>query len=195
MDVVQTRRGRLDHPHCSGVFTLRAVDLDRDLATLHTWMNDPVVAQYWLMAWSIERIAGYLRDQQASAHSWPFVGELDGIPVSYWELYRADLDQLAQHYPARDHDVGFHMLVGPAAYRGHGLAGALMRTVAGWQLDAEPRATRVVTEPDARNRRVIRMLEVAGFHRAATLDLPTKQAALMVRDRDDSPGKTDSNLC
>ena len=26
--------------------------------------------------------------------------------MSYWELYRADLDPLAQHYVAREHDAG-----------------------------------------------------------------------------------------
>ncbi|MGV9572720.1 GNAT family N-acetyltransferase, partial [Streptomyces nigra] len=30
-------------------------------------------------------------------------------PMSYWEIYRADLDPLARHYPARPHDIGVHL--------------------------------------------------------------------------------------
>lgn len=40
--------------------------------------------------------------------------------MSYWELYRADLDSLAQHYPARDHDAGVHMLWGRPKAAGRG---------------------------------------------------------------------------
>ncbi len=45
--------------------------------------------------------------------------------MSYWELYRADLDPLAQFYAARHHDAGIHLLLGPAQCRGRGLAADL----------------------------------------------------------------------
>lgn len=182
------RRITLDHDEFPGEFSLRRLDLEHDLDLVHSWMNDPEVARFWKMPWPRERIQSYLRRQDRSPHSVPCLGELDGIPMSYWELYRADLDPLARHYAARDHDVGFHMLLGPAQYRGHGLAATLMRTVSTWQLDADPHAGRIVTEPDVDNERVVRMLERAGFHRAMDIDLPNKRAALMIRDRGRSEG-------
>ncbi|EUA93761.1 hypothetical protein I551_8970 [Mycobacterium ulcerans str. Harvey] len=45
------------------------------------------------------QIASYLFDQHCSAHSVPYLGLLDGAPISYWELYRADLDPLAATTP------------------------------------------------------------------------------------------------
>ena len=51
----------------------------------------------------------------------PCLGVLDGTPMSYWEIYRADLDPLARHYPARPHDTGLHLLIGGVADRGRGL--------------------------------------------------------------------------
>ncbi|OBR97964.1 GCN5 family acetyltransferase, partial [Mycobacterium gordonae] len=131
-----------------GTFTLRLLDPDGDLDVLHSWMNDPEVARYWNKAWPREQIAAYLREQQLSSHSTPYVGELNGVPMSYWELYRADLDPLAQYYDAREHDAGVHLLLGPTDCRGRRLGADLLRVVSAWQLDADPLATRVIGEPD-----------------------------------------------
>lgn len=181
---LRQRRLTLNLPGLSGEFGLRPLDVDRDLDLLHGWMNDPEVAQYWRMPWPREQIETYLHKQCDATNSDPYVGEVDGTPISYWELYRADLDALAQHYPARPHDVGVHLLLGPAECRGRGLAADLLRAVAGWQLDADPLATRVVGEPDSANERLIKTAELAGFRRAGLLDLPHKRAALLIRDRD-----------
>jgi len=173
----------VDFPAFSGQFSLRRLDLDRDLDLVHAWMNDPEVARFWKMPWPRQQIASYLRRQDRSTHSAPYLGDLDLVPMSYWELYRADLDPLAQHYAAREHDAGVHMLLGPAECRGRGLAVSLFRAVSSWQLDADPDAARVVAEPDVENTRVIRALERAGFRRDTDLELPNKRAALMIRDR------------
>jgi acetyl CoA:N6-hydroxylysine acetyl transferase len=177
-------RAALDQIGLSREFALRRLDPDLDLDLLHSWMNDPEVAQFWKMPWPRGDIASYLGRQLASSHSTSYLGELDGVPMSYWELYRADLDPLAQYYAARAHDAGMHFLLGPAESRGRRLAVALVRTVSSWQLDADPRATRVVGEPDVNNVRTIRVGELAGFRRIMDLDLPNKRATLMVRDRD-----------
>jgi len=173
----------LDHDAFSGDFSLRRMSPNDDLDLLHSWMNDPEVARFWKMPWPPEQIAAYLHRQHRSRHSTAYLGALDGVPMSYWELYRADLDPLAQHYAAHEHDAGLHMLLGPAEYRGRGIAVTLFRAVSTWQLDTDPDAARVVAEPDVENARVIRALERAGFRRSADLDLPTKRAALMIRDR------------
>jgi len=178
------RRATLDCDGFPQEFSLRRLDLDRDLDLVHSWMNDPEVARFWKMPWPRARIASYLRQQDRSAHSTPYLGELDGVPMSYWELYRADLDPLAQHYAARDHDAGVHLLLGPAECRGQKLAVGLLRAVSTWQLDADPCATRVIGEPDVDNVRTIRVAELAGFRRITDIDLPNKRAALMVRDRE-----------
>ena len=161
----------------------RRLDLDRDLDLVHRWMNDPEVARFWRKPWPRDRIASYLRRQHLSAHTTPYLGELDGASMSYWELYRADLDPLARYYAAREHDAGVHLLLGPAECRGRGLGVDLLRAVSTWQLDADPRATRVIAEPDVGNVRSVRTFERAGFRRVTDLDLPDKRAALMVRNR------------
>lgn len=166
-----------------GVFTLRPVEPATDAALVHAWMNDPEVARFWELAEPAGRIARYLREQAESRHSAPYLGCLDGTPMSYWELYRADLDPLAGHYPAEPHDAGVHLLLGPPAFRGRGLGAALLRAVFDHQLAFDPRTERVVAEPDVRNVRSIRAFERAGFRRARDLSLPDKRAALMICER------------
>ncbi|CAM2928952.1 N-acetyltransferase [Mycobacterium intermedium] len=185
MDVLDLghRQATLHHDTFGGTFSLRRMDLSRDLDQLHSWMNDPEVARFWKKAWPRAQVASYLRLQNDLAHSVPHLGELDGVAMSYWELYRADLDPLAEFYAARGHDAGIHVLLGPAEYRGRGLASSLLRIVSDWQLEADPLAERVVAEPDVSNARSIRAFERAGFRRTTELDLPDKRAVLMVRDR------------
>jgi RimJ/RimL family protein N-acetyltransferase len=108
---------------------------------------------------------------------------LDGTPMSYWEIYRADLDPLARHYAARPHDTGIHVLLGDVSDRGRGLGSALLNAVADLVLDKRPTCARVVAEPDLRNMPSVAAFLGAGFRFSAEVDLPAKQAALMVRDR------------
>jgi len=181
---LRQRRAALDHQDFSGEFSLRRLCPDRDLDLLHSWMNDPEVARFWKKALPPSEIASYLQKQEVSVHSTAYVGELNGVPMSYWELYRADLDELAQYYAARDHDAGVHLLLGPAECRGRGLAVKLLNAVSAWQLDADQRTDRVIAEPDVDNQRSIRAFERAGFRRTCDVDLPDKRAALMVLERE-----------
>ena len=174
--------GPADTP--AGGFHLVPVRLERDLPLINRWMNDPAAAVFWELAGPQEVTADHLRAQLAGdGRSVPCIGVLDGVPMSYWELYRADLDPLARHYPARPHDTGIHLLVGGVADRGRGLGGVLLRAVADLVLSQRPSCTRVIAEPDIRNTPSVAAFLTAGFRFSAEVDLPAKRAALMVRDR------------
>ncbi|MEZ3181888.1 acetyltransferase [Streptomyces pimonensis] len=169
---------------CAGPFRLVPVRVERDLPLLTRWMNDPAVALFWELAGPPAVTADHVRSQLAGdGHSVPCLGVLDGTPMSYWEIYRADLDPLARHYPARPHDTGLHVLIGAVGDRGRGLGSVLLRTVADLALARRPASPRVVAEPDLRNIPSVTAFLNAGFYFSAELDLPTKRAALMVRDR------------
>ncbi|OYP14965.1 N-acetyltransferase [Streptomyces sp. FBKL.4005] len=177
-----TRWGPVTTP--VGSFQLVPVRLDQDLPLVHRWMNDPVVAEFWELAGPRSRTEEHLRAQlHGDGRSVPCLGVLDGTPMSYWEIYRADLDPLARHYPADPHDTGIHLLVGDAADRGRGLGPVLLRAVADLILDRCPTCARVVSEPDLRNTPSIAAFLSAGFRYADEIDLPGKRAALMIRDR------------
>ncbi|MFI0576554.1 GNAT family N-acetyltransferase [Streptomyces tendae] len=167
-----------------GVFHLAPVDVERDAALVARWMNDPAVAAYWELTGPQSVTADHLRAQLAGdGRSVPCVGLLDGVPMSYWEIYRADLDPLARYCPVRPHDTGIHLLIGDDTDRGRGLGTELIRAVADLVLAERPACTRVLAEPDVRNRSSVAAFLGAGFRLAAEVDLPAKRAALMVRER------------
>ncbi|MET9404224.1 GNAT family N-acetyltransferase [Streptomyces sp. NPDC002935] len=167
-----------------GVFHLVRVRAERDLPLITRWMNDPAVAAFWELAGPESVVEEHLRRQlDGDGRSVPCLGALDGTPMSYWEIYRADLDPLARHYPARPHDTGIHLLIGGVANRGRGLGSTLLRAVADHVLDKRPSCARVVAEPDLRNTPSVSAFLSAGFRFSAEVDLPDKRAALMVRDR------------
>ncbi|WP_282696045.1 GNAT family N-acetyltransferase [Streptomyces sp. CC208A] len=167
-----------------GSFRLVPVRLERDLSLLTRWMNDPAVAAFWELAGPDTVTADHVRAQlEGDGRSVPCLGLLDSTPMSYFEIYRADLDPLARAYPAHPHDTGVHLLLGGVADRGRGVGTALLRAVADLVLDHRPRCTRVVAEPDIRNTPSVSAFLSAGFRYAAEVDLPDKRAALMIRDR------------
>ncbi|HWU06132.1 MAG TPA: GNAT family N-acetyltransferase [Streptomyces sp.] len=168
----------------AGSFRLVPVEPERDLAVISRWMNDPAVAAFWELAGPASVTAAHLRQQLAGdGRSVPCLGVLSGTPMSYWEIYRADLDPLARHYPARPHDMGVHLLVGGVGSRGRGIGTVLLRAVSDLLLDHRPLCGRVVAEPDLRNTPSVSAFLSAGFRFSAEVDLPEKRAALMVRDR------------
>ncbi|MGW7067953.1 GNAT family N-acetyltransferase [Streptomyces sp. NPDC054855] len=168
----------------AGVFQLVPVRVERDLPLISRWMNDPAVAAFWELAGPEAVTETHLTGQiDGDGRSVPCLGVLDGTPMSYWEVYRADLDALARHYPARPHDTGLHLLIGGVADRGRGLGTSLLRAVADLVLDHRASCARVIAEPDLRNTPSVSAFLSAGFRYAAEVDLPDKRAALMVRDR------------
>ncbi|MFD5319478.1 GNAT family N-acetyltransferase [Streptomyces sp. NPDC127098] len=175
--------GPTDTP--AGELRLVPVVPARDLGLLTSWMNDPVVDAFWSLAGPPERIAAHVRGQltRGGGRSVPCVGVLDGRPMSYWEIYRADLDPLAHHYPSRPHDTGLHLLIGRPEDRGRGVGAALLRAVADLVLRHRPCCGRVVAEPDVRNAASIAAFRAAGFRRVGEVLLPEKRAALMLRER------------
>jgi RimJ/RimL family protein N-acetyltransferase len=170
-------------PLAAGRFSLHEIHPKRDAPLLHAWMNDPVIAHWWDLAGDAEVVRRHLATQALRTHGSGYLGCVDDEPVSYWELYRADLDELARAYPARPHDVGIHLLVGPPAWRGRGIGSLLLRAVAELVLRAAPDTVRVVAEPDVRNTVSIAAFERAGFRRVGNVELPDKTAALMMRHR------------
>ncbi|THC44416.1 GNAT family N-acetyltransferase [Streptomyces sp. A1499] len=167
-----------------GVFQLVPVRLARDLPLISRWMNDPAVSAFWELAGPETVTEAHLRPQlDGDGRSVPCLGVLDGTPMSYWEIYRADLDPLARHYPARPHDTGIHLLIGGVAHRGQGLGTSLLRAVVDLVFEHRPACARVVAEPDLRNTPSVSAFLSAGFRFSAEVDLPDKRAALMITDR------------
>lgn len=77
----------------AGTLHLVPVRLERELPLVSRWMNDSAVDSYWQLAGPEDVTANHLRNQLGGdGRSMPCLGMLNGTPMSYWEIYRADLD-------------------------------------------------------------------------------------------------------
>lgn len=163
--------------------SFRQATLERDLERLHAWLNSEHVLPYWQLNDPLPEFRETLSEKIEDEHMTPYVGYLDHVPMSYWESYWAAEDEIAEYYDAEPADQGIHLLIGPSEYLGHGYAEPLVRAVTEMQF-CHPETDRIVTEPDSRNERVIHVFEQCGFEPQRKLDLPEKDALLMICERD-----------
>lgn len=172
-------------PTIDRTVSFRTVDPGRDLDRLHAWFNADHVLPYWSLDDPFPVVRGAVAEKLADDHLSPYVGRLDGVPMSYWERYWAAEDPLAEHYDAAPADQGLHLLVGPPEYLGHGYAVPLLRAMTAFCF-AHPETDRVVAEPDAGNEVAIRVFERCGFQPVREFDFPAedKEALLVVCERE-----------
>ncbi|XVS62539.1 GNAT family N-acetyltransferase [Actinosynnema sp. CA-299493] len=171
-------------PVLAGDWRARVVDPDtRDLDLVHRWMQSPHVVAFWHQAWPREQWDEELRRQLSGRHSLPVLVSRGEDPVIYLEVYRAARDVVAEVYQARPHDLGLHVAVGELSMTDQGLVRRLLPEVTAALFDADPRCTRVLLEPDVRNRRAIASFTASGFAPVGEVLLPDKVALLMVRTR------------
>ncbi|WP_030542775.1 GNAT family N-acetyltransferase [Streptomyces albus] len=167
----------------AGTFRLLPARADRDLPLVSRWLRDSA-AVLRDGPDPVEAAGRRLRLRHGGdGRLVPCLGLLDGVPMSYWEIYRADLAPLARHFPTRPHDTGVRLLIGAPADRGRGLGSALLRAVSGLVLDNRPSCTRVVGEPDLCDTPSVAAFLRADFRFSAEVDLPGGRAAVLIRDR------------
>jgi len=160
----------------------REVDLDRDLGRLHTWLNSEHVLPYWTQDDPLPQVRDTIRERADDDDQTLYIGYLDHTPMSYWESYWATQDRIGAYYDADPADQGIHLLIGPPEYLGQGYATPLVEAMVEFQF-RHAETDRIVTEPDARNERAIRVFENCGFDRAGEVELPDKTGQLMIRER------------
>ncbi|MDN5853064.1 MAG: acetyltransferase, partial [Actinomycetia bacterium] len=143
------------------------------------WMNRPHVSPWWELDRPYEQVRDYLA---SLTHLQPWLVSADHLPFGYVETYRVAEDPLADHFPARECDLGWHVLVGPQEMLGTGVPRLLGRAVLAYLLN---QTERVVCEPDARNARMLAFCERLGHRNLGEVGLPEKRAALMTCTRED----------
>jgi RimJ/RimL family protein N-acetyltransferase len=175
---VNTREGEFDH-----LITFREVEFDKDVARLHEWHHKPHVIPFWQQNFPYDQYQIHLKKLLADTHQTLYIGELDGIPMCYWESYWASDDAIANYYDADETDQGIHLLIGPECYLGKGLSLPILRAMTAYQF-TEEQTMRIVAEPDIRNKKMIHVFKKCGFTPIKEIDLPDKKGLLMVCERE-----------
>ncbi|MCE9663401.1 acetyltransferase [Halomonas sp. M5N1S17] len=171
-------------PRLGRTFSLRLIEPERDLERFVHWMHLPRVAEFWEQAWPADELADFVAQRLADPHTLPLIGEFDGRPFGYFELYWAAEDRLAPYYPWASFDRGLHLLVGEEDVRGAHFVDAWLGALSHYAYLAEPRTRRLVLEPRHDNRRLFRHLERLGLSRLRDFDFPHKRASLVMGQRE-----------
>ncbi len=171
-------------PAINKTVSFRLLDKSRDMQLLWRWMNTPHVIPQWKMNVPIEEISVYIDKNLADPHQDPYIGFIDGTPMSYWEAYWAKDDILGQYYEASEADRGWHMLVGEKAYFGRNTARAVITGFTRFLFLDNPATEKIVGEPSVQARSLLRYAEDCAFEEQGEIDLPDKRAKLMFCHRD-----------
>ncbi|UXH76217.1 GNAT family N-acetyltransferase [Roseateles amylovorans] len=172
-------------PWLDRTFTLRALDVERDLADVNRWMNEPTVAHFWQETGDLLHHRRYLSGIAQDPHTLGLIGCFDDQPFSYFEVYWAKEDRIAPFYDAADHDRGWHVLVGEPSLRGREFLTAWMPGVSHYLFLDDCRTQRLVIEPRIDNHRMIHSLNRCGYASLKEIEFPHKRAVLgmLLRER------------
>ncbi|GIF74887.1 GNAT family N-acetyltransferase [Asanoa siamensis] len=161
-------------------YTLEPLDLDAHAELLHGWVTHPRSVYWGMRGASVETVRKAYAEIAGDPHHDAWLGRLDGEPVFLAETYEPAHSELAGQYRVADGDVGMHVLVAPPAPGAtpkHGLTSGVMRAVMSF-IFADPRAHRVVVEPDERNAAIARKNAEVGFVEERRVQLSDKVARL-----------------
>ncbi|KAF7561548.1 hypothetical protein G7046_g2593 [Stylonectria norvegica] len=151
-----------DHPHLATL---------SDTALLQKWMAKPRVSKFWG-----EHQPEFLTNALNQPHSFPVIGQWDGVPFGYFEIYWVKEDILGQYLGGEtsEWDRGLHVLIGEEWARGR--VPVWLTGLVHWCLTSDYRTMSVALEPRVDNARFLQRLEYTGFSRERQLSFPHKQS-------------------
>jgi RimJ/RimL family protein N-acetyltransferase len=172
-----------DDPVLKKSITFRHVNAKEDVFLLHSWMHEEHVIPYWKLDLSLEDYNQHLHNFLQDNHQTLLIGEIDGVPVSYWESYWVNGDHIKNYYDYEESDQGIHLLIGHKDYLGKGYIYPLLLTILFHKFQ-DSQTNKVIAEPDIRNEKMIHVFKKCGFSAVKEVELPDKTGLLMFCERD-----------
>lgn len=162
--------------------SFRRVSIEGDLERLHSWMHEQHVIPFWKLNISLEQYIAHLQKFLQDDHQTLLIGELDGMPMSYWESYWVSGDIIGNYYEFDEYDQGIHLLIGPREFLGKGLIYPLLMTILHKKFQVLE-TQKIIAEPDIRNEKMIHVFKKCGFQPVKEVELPDKTGLLMICER------------
>lgn len=149
----------------------------QDIDLIFQWVTQPR-ARFWGMTEnSREEVQGIYEFLDSLDTHHAFLALLDGEPLALFQTYEPMHDPVGEAYPAREEDIGMHLLLAPATrpipHFTPKLGTALVR-----YMFSLPGKDRIVVEPDSRNAKALRRLEATCFEFGPIIQLAEKEAQL-----------------
>lgn len=160
-------------------YQLKKINIDKDLDLFHQWHNQQYVYEFWELNQSKPELKEYLTDLHNKDFILPVIGYIDGVPCAYFEVYWAFYDRIAPYCDATTYDRGYHVLIGNKDSLGRANTINWLNLVNDFIFQDDPRTQRIVGEPRADNKGLLKYLKHTSFIKVKEFDFPHKRAALL----------------
>lgn len=163
----------------TGWGSLRIVPLvpAEDIGLIHEWVSQPR-ARFWGMTEkSQEEVQGIYEFLDSLDTHHAFLVVLDGEPLALFQTYEPLHDPVGEAYPAREEDIGMHLLLAPATRPIPHFTPRIATSLIKYMFSV-PGKDRIVVEPDARNAKALRRLQATCFELGPIIQLEEKEAQL-----------------
>ena len=151
----------------------------KDVDLLTAWHATDRVNEGWRQRLSREDQLAGMQQGEKNAYAIGLIGEWDGEPWGYVEIYYAKHSNLNDFYTAGQHDRGFHALVGDERFRGPHRVRSWMGSVVHLMFLLDPSTSQCVSEPRLSNTKMVQYEMMVGGNVEKFIDFPHKRAALV----------------
>ena len=176
------KAGQFDVLCHRNAYEVREVDVDRDIETLHTWMNHRHVAKFWKLDKPVEELRKHFIKHEADSHQKLYMLAKDGVDFAYFEKYSLAGDPFGEYLDYSDKDFGYHILIGNPRMVGRGVLHDTLSIITLTLFETED-CERVFGEPDVRVKPFIMICNSLGYKWRAMLGMPDKRANIFEINR------------
>ncbi|GAB3025323.1 hypothetical protein GCM10027051_32540 [Niabella terrae] len=164
---------------------VRPLSLTRDIKFIHKWVNMDYTQAFWQMGGSFEKVRQHYESLLETGEGYSIVFFIQGrkVPVALMDIYFPYTDEIGTMYDVDAEDTGVHLLMGPADAPIGGLTTNVMKTGLSFIFSLGP--SRVIGEPDARNKKANDLVKRVGFKFIKPVTMSYKTANLYILERDD----------
>lgn len=160
-------------------FRVASSSNSKDVDLITGWHATDRVNEGWRQRLSREDQLAEMQKGESNAYTLGLIGEWDGEPWGYVEIYYAKHSNLVDFYTAGQHDRGFHALVGDERFRGPHRVRSWMGSVVHMMFLLDPSTRQCVSEPRLSNTKMVQYEQMVGGNVEKFIDFPHKRAALV----------------
>jgi RimJ/RimL family protein N-acetyltransferase len=161
----------------NGRLSFRSLDLEKDIDTVFSWVNQEYARAFWQMNGSKEVLKNTYRDLLDNPHAHSFIALLKDQPVGQIDLYLVEADELSNHVDTAENDCGLHILMLPPRESKKNLAKDVLSAFIEFFF-SHANAGKLYAEPDAANATANLLAKNTGFTFLKEIDLSSKTANL-----------------
>lgn len=160
-----------------GALHIRPFDIAKDSELLYEWVQEDYAFFWGMQGYTLEEVVAEYKRLLVPKHYKIFVGEYHNEVVFVLEQYCPQLDSLFKYYPAMATDSGIHIIVAPPKRQIKNFTWYIFATIMEFVFHKQ-NVSRIVIEPDIRNKKMFALCERIGFRLGKVIELPNKTAQL-----------------